>query len=92
MRNCLICGKPIDGDPRKRYCDICARQRALSSKAEYAKRFRRERKAENAENRVKVKEQAEEIEALKRVVSRQRRRIRELCAMIRELNQKLNWE
>lgn len=85
MKNCAICGAVIPDDRKRRYCAECARNRVLESKSEWARKFRREQREINRQAREKCKTQADEIEQLKTIVSRQRRRIRQLCAELREI-------
>ena len=85
MKNCAICGKPMPDDGRRRYCAECARRRMLENKADWARNFRRQQRALNKDARERVVTQAEEIDQLKSIVSRQRRRIRQLCAELRAI-------
>lgn len=86
MKRCELCGADIStpdyySQIRRKYCKTCAAEVHRQQKAEWARELRRKTRERNALTRELCKTQAEEIEALRAVVLRQREQLRSLEEM-----------
>lgn len=86
MKRCELCGADIStpdhySQIRRKYCETCAAEVHRQQKAEWARELRRKTRERNALTRELCKTQAEEIEALRAVVLRQREQLRSLEEM-----------
>lgn len=83
MKRCEMCGADISSPDfysqiRRKYCETCAADVHRRQKADWARELRRKTRERNALTRELCKTQAEEIEALRAVVLRQREQLRSL--------------
>ena len=83
MKRCEICGADISTPDyyamiRRKYCKVCAAERKRQQKADWQAKWRAAQREKNALTRELCKNQAEEIEALRDLVQRQREQLRRL--------------
>lgn len=80
---CAQCGAAIETDDyfafiRTKYCKRCAKDVRRRQQAEWARELRRKTREQNALTRELCAAQQQEIERLRKLVIRQRERVREL--------------
>lgn len=82
-KRCEMCGADISTPDyfeqiRRKYCKVCAADVHRRQKAEWARELRRKTRERNALTRELCKTQAEEIDALRALVIRQREQLRKM--------------